>query len=254
MLNTTATGDYLSARDSDGHGTHTSSTAGGNFADTASCLGFATGIAKGGAPMARVAMYKVCWPSSLGTGGCYDADILMAFDQGISDGVNVFSVSLGSDPPLPSFFEDGLAIGSFHASQANISVVCSAGNSGPSQGTVANVAPWMTTVAAASVDRDFQSYAELGNGISIHVSVLFCFASFSGQPSPIGAFDCQKVCHMVSEQCNHDSNVRRIEYEEYLKTKFELCLGKRDSWETYFLGQRQEFCNLGKMLISLSCE
>ncbi|CAM6084152.1 unnamed protein product [Calypogeia fissa] len=166
-LNTTATGDYLSARDSDGHGTHTSSTAGGNFAKNANCLGFAPGTAKGGAPLGRVAMYKVCWPSSLGSGGCYDADILMAFDQSISDGVDVVSVSLGSSVPLPAFFQDGIAIGSFHAALSGISVACSAGNDGPTAGTVANVAPWVTTVAAGSIDRDFSSYATLGNQVTI---------------------------------------------------------------------------------------
>ncbi|KAL3695422.1 hypothetical protein R1sor_009498 [Riccia sorocarpa] len=160
-LNTTQTGDYRSARDLDGHGTHTSTTAGGSFVPGANTIGFANGTAKGGAPLARVAGYKVCWP------GCYDADILAAFDEGIDDGVNVFSVSLGSDPPLRQLFGDGIAIGSFHALKKGITTVASAGNSGPTPGTVSNVAPWITTVAASSIDRDFRAFVVLGNNVTI---------------------------------------------------------------------------------------
>ncbi|KAL3695424.1 hypothetical protein R1sor_009500 [Riccia sorocarpa] len=166
-LNTTRTGDYRSARDLDGHGTHTSTTAGGNFVPGANTLGFANGTAKGGAPLARIAGYKVCWPSTADSGGCYDADILAAFDEGVKDGVNVFSVSLGSDPPLNPLFADAIAIGSFHALKKGITTVASAGNSGPTPGTVSNTAPWILTVAAASIDRDFRAFVVLGNNVTI---------------------------------------------------------------------------------------
>ena len=54
-------------------------------------------------------MYKVCWSF-----GCALADILAAFDDAIADGVDIISVSLGTDEAL-QYFEDPIAIGSFHA-------------------------------------------------------------------------------------------------------------------------------------------
>ncbi|KAK3444599.1 subtilisin-like protease SBT5.3 [Eucalyptus grandis] len=147
-------------RDNDGHGSHTLSTAGGNFVAGASVFGYGQGTAKGGSPRARVAAYKVCWPPVTGS-ECFDADILAGFDAAIHDGVDVLSVSLGGDPsPL---FNDSIAIGSFHAMRNGIVVVCSAGNSGPSDGTVSNISPWLITVAASTMDRDFSNYVVIGD-------------------------------------------------------------------------------------------
>ena len=92
---------------------------------------------------------------------------MAAFEAAISDGVDVLSVSLGGDPT--EFFEDGISIGAFHAVKNGIVVVTSAGNSGPLPGTLENVAPWMVTVGASTIDRDFTSYVALGN--KMHVKV-----------------------------------------------------------------------------------
>ncbi|XP_028552244.1 subtilisin-like protease SBT5.3 [Dendrobium catenatum] len=143
-------------RDTDGHGTHTLSTAGGNFVPNASLFGFANGTAKGGSPAARVASYKVCWPL-----GCTDSDILAAFDEAIHDGVDVLSVSLGGFSF--DYFSNSIALASFHAMLNGIAVVCSAGNYGPFNGLVENSAPWVTTVAASSLDRDLTNIVTLSN-------------------------------------------------------------------------------------------
>ncbi|XP_074587082.1 subtilisin-like protease SBT5.3 [Curcuma longa] len=151
---------FQSPRDYDGHGTHTLSTAAGAFVPGANIFGFGNGTAKGGSPRARVAAYKVCWPPVNGS-ECADADILAAFDAAIGDGVDVLSVSLGGDPV--DYFQDGLAIGSFHAVKNGIVVVCSAGNSGPKLSTVSNLSPWMLTVGASTMDRQFPTFLSFGD-------------------------------------------------------------------------------------------
>ncbi|XP_024374836.1 subtilisin-like protease SBT5.3 [Physcomitrium patens] len=151
--------DYRSPRDIDGHGTHTASTSAGNFVEGANTFNQAWGTAKGGAPHAHIAAYKVCWQG----GGCDDSDILAAMDDAIADGVDVFSASLGSDPPLYPYYSDAIAVATFHAQYKGIITVCSAGNAGPTAGSVTNVAPWIVTVGANSIDRKFPSHVVTGN-------------------------------------------------------------------------------------------
>ncbi|MFQ6627198.1 hypothetical protein Gotur_006049 [Gossypium turneri] len=151
-------GDLKSPRDSEGHGTHTSSTAAGHRVAGASYYGLANGTARGGVPGARIAMYKVCWSF-----GCGAADILAAFDDAIADGVDIISVSLGSEFPVP-YDVDPIAIGAFHAMKYGILTSSSAGNSGPWPYSVSNYAPWTLTVAASTIDRKFVAKAVLGNG------------------------------------------------------------------------------------------
>ncbi|MED6208520.1 Subtilisin-like protease SBT5.3 [Stylosanthes scabra] len=153
-----------SPRDTEGHGSHTLSTAGGNMVPGVSVFGQGCGTAKGGSPKARVAAYKVCWPPVAGN-ECFDADIMAAFDVAIHDGVDVLSVSLGGS--AAAFFNDSVAIGSFHAAKHGIVVVCSAGNSGPAEGSAENLAPWYITVGASTMDREFPSYVVLGNNLSL---------------------------------------------------------------------------------------
>ncbi|KAF5751605.1 subtilisin-like protease SBT5.3 [Tripterygium wilfordii] len=148
---------FRSPRDSEGHGTHTASTIAGSVVANVSLFGMARGTARGGAPNARLAIYKACW-----YGLCNDADVLSAMDDAIKDGVDILSLSLGPDPPQPLYFQDGISIGGFHAFQKGILVSCSAGNAG-FPGTATNVAPWIVTVAASSVDRGFYSFIYLGN-------------------------------------------------------------------------------------------
>ncbi|TKV98095.1 hypothetical protein SEVIR_9G538200v4 [Setaria viridis] len=165
-LNTTGGEEYRSPRDRVGHGTHTASTAVGSVAPNASYFGLGRGAARGGAPRARLAVYKVCWYKDL-TGRCSDADILAAFDDALCDGVHVVSASLGSSPPLMPLFATSTEIGAFHAMQRGVVTVFSAGNDGPDASMVQNVSPWGLTVAASTIDRRFPTVITLGNNATV---------------------------------------------------------------------------------------
>ncbi|XP_020577963.1 subtilisin-like protease SBT5.3 isoform X2 [Phalaenopsis equestris] len=154
----TETREFKSPRDSLGHGSHTASTAAGRFVYDMNYDGLGIGTARGGAPNARIAIYKACWES-----GCYDSDLLAAFDDAIEDRVNIISLSLGPESPQGDYFNDAISIGSFHAMRRGIIVVSSVGNAG-TRGSATNLAPWMFTVAASSTDREFVSNIRLGNG------------------------------------------------------------------------------------------
>ncbi|XP_026663976.2 subtilisin-like protease 4 [Phoenix dactylifera] len=143
--------------DAVGHGTHTASIAAGNFVKNADVLGNARGTASGVAPNAHLAIYKVCH-----SGGCLASDALAGIDNAIGDGVDVLSISLGGQ--AAPFYDDSIAIGALAAIEKGIFVSCSAGNSGPSKGTVENDAPWVLTVGASTMDRAIRAVVKLGNG------------------------------------------------------------------------------------------
>ncbi|OIS99533.1 PREDICTED: subtilisin-like protease SBT1.2 [Nicotiana attenuata] len=142
--------------DENGHGTHTASTAAGNFVPGANIFGNANGTAAGVAPLAHVAIYKVCSGIT-----CSESDTLAAMDMAIEDGVDVLSLSLGR--LTNNFYSDNIALGAFSATGKGIFVSCAAGNSGPSSFSTANEAPWILTVGASTIDRKIKATAVLGN-------------------------------------------------------------------------------------------
>ncbi|KAM5548650.1 subtilisin-like protease SBT3.9 [Rosa sericea] len=97
--------------------------------------------------------------SSTAAGGFIENASFMGLASGLARG--------GSPPPLASYVEDVVSIGSFHAVAKGISVVCSAGNSGPYSQTIINSAPWIFTVAASTVDRAFPTAISLGNNQTV---------------------------------------------------------------------------------------
>ncbi len=148
---------FNSARDYDGHGTHTASTAAGNANVAAQMLGIDRGTVSGIAPRARIIAYSAC-----GDQGCFTADLVGAIDAAVADGVDVINYSIGGGASLTS--PDDIAF--LFAADANVWVATSAGNDGPSAGTIGSPAavPWITTVGASTSDRTFKNTIRLGNG------------------------------------------------------------------------------------------
>lgn len=157
-------GEYTTARDDDGHGTHTSTTAAGNGRVQASIFGVDRGQVSGIAPRAHVIMYKVC-----GESGCFSSDSAAAVQQAINDGVNVinFSISGGRDP-----FTDTVELAFLDAYNAGVFVAAAAGNAGPTPDSTDHRGPWVTTVAASTHNRAFTSTATLraSNGDTLRLT------------------------------------------------------------------------------------
>ncbi|XP_047946915.1 subtilisin-like protease [Salvia hispanica] len=189
-LNTTACNNKLigaryftfgqgTSLDENGHGTHVAGTAAGSFVAGANSFRRANGTAAGIAPRAHIAVYKVCTD----TGHCSESDVLAAMDFAIEDGVDVISLSvgLGQDP----FAFNAISLGAYGAVKKGVFVSCSAGNNGPSHGTLSNEAPWVLTVGASTVDRKLLAVALLGNKEGIDGETIIHISNFSQTQLPL---------------------------------------------------------------------
>ncbi|RZC90023.1 hypothetical protein C5167_029089 [Papaver somniferum] len=168
--------DSRSPRDMEGHGTHTAATAAGSAVKNAKLFKLATGDAKGMAPRARIAVYKVCWSS-----GCADSDIFSGFEKSLENGVDVISFSVGPSVGDNPYYHDTAALVAFAPMREEVLVSASARNSGLSLSTVSNVASWMFTVAASTLDREFPADVILGDGTVINGVSLYSGNPLRGQ-------------------------------------------------------------------------
>ncbi len=134
-----------SVRDSEGHGTHTATTAAGDYVDHAPIFGIDRGPTSGLAPGAHVIAYRVCLEL-----GCFTSDSVAAVNQAITDGVNVINYSIsGGKNPFSDAIE--LAFRDFYAAGGLANA--SAGNSGPGAATSDHGGPWENTVGASYPSR-----------------------------------------------------------------------------------------------------
>nr|KYP38136.1 Subtilisin-like protease [Cajanus cajan] len=158
--------------------------------------------------------------SKIDPASCYGADVLAAIDQAIDDGVDIISLSAGGSYVVTpeGIFTDEVSIGAFHAIARNILLVASAGNDGPDLGTVVNVAPWVFTIAASTIDREFSSTLTIGNnnqqiepdvtapGVSI-LSAYSPFATASNLPTDTRRRFQFNVLQGTSMSCPHVSGI-----------------------------------------------
>jgi len=156
--------EFNSARDYNGHGTHTSSTAGGNYGVPTTGPASVFGPINGMAPHARIAMYKALWSLQDATQASgFTSDLVAAIDQAVADGVDVINYSISG---TSTNFLDPAQVAFLNAADAGVFVACSAGNSGPTTSTVAHPGPWLTTVAAGTHNRNGNGSVTLGNGVT----------------------------------------------------------------------------------------
>ncbi len=150
---------YHSARDYDGHGTHTSSTAVGNADVESVIFGRDFGKVSGIAPDAWVVMYSAC-----GDLGCFGGDLADAIDQSVADGVDVINYSIGSDTPGLNGPDD---IAFLFAADAGVFVATSAGNAGPGASTIGSptAVPWITSVGASEQAKTYVAEARTGDSL-----------------------------------------------------------------------------------------
>ncbi len=170
--------EYSTARDDNGHGSHTASTSAGNRSVAASILGLARGVISGIAPRAHVMAYKVC-----GDQGCYQSDSVAAIQEAVADNVDVlnFSISGGANP-----YSDAVELAFLSAYDAGIFVSASAGNSGPGPDTVDHRGPWVTTVGASTSNRHFQSTVMLASSDGATASLVGSSVTPGiGAPTPV---------------------------------------------------------------------
>ncbi len=193
--------EVLSPVDVSSHGTHTASTAAGNANVRASIGDRDMGITGGVAPAAKLSVYKICWedndPSS---GGCYSSSAVAAINQAILDGVDVLNYSISGSTSTTT---DPVSLAFLSATSAGIFVAVSAGNSGPTAGTVNHGAPWLTTVAATSFTSELQGTAEFSDGTKFRGASMM---SHEVPPSPVVLADAAAAAGAANpELCGPDS-------------------------------------------------
>jgi hypothetical protein len=110
--------------DTNGHGSHTASTAAGNTRDAlfAGALRRISGVA----PHANIIAYDACYTNSSGQGLCPNVSTLAAINQAVADGVVTtinYSIGGGTNP-----WGESISLAFLNAVNAGIYVAASAGN------------------------------------------------------------------------------------------------------------------------------
>ncbi|KAK4428955.1 Subtilisin-like protease SBT3 [Sesamum alatum] len=181
-----------STRDTFGHGTHVASIAAGNLCRGCFILWLCSRDSRGVAPHARLAIYKVLWDE-----GYYESDALAGIDQAVADGVDVLSISLSYR--TIDLYENPIAIAAFGAMEKGILVSVSAGNRGPSFGTLLEGIPWAVIVASGTVDRWFAGILTLGNDAPSAIIICVHTVDFPDQISYVSQSNALAAVYISEE-------------------------------------------------------
>ncbi|CAL5056096.1 unnamed protein product [Urochloa decumbens] len=165
--------------DTNGHGTHTASTAAGSAVVDAAFFDYARGKA----------------------------------------------VGMGSNSPPHVWQSDSTAVGAFSAIRKGIIVSASAGNYGLGESTVFNVAPWILTAGASTINRQFLANIVLGNGENFTATSIYEGTPLSTNKIPlvyggdVGSSECEAGKLNASEVigkivvCDAGINSRQVKGE-----------------------------------------
>ncbi|MEM7127926.1 MAG: S8 family serine peptidase [Chloroflexota bacterium] len=153
------------------HGTHTASTAAGDWVTTTIPIGGA-GMIAGIAPKAYVMSYKVNYASGYNMPFFFTAELLMALEDAVRDGADIINNSWGGGPSGSGGELDPVDNALINAAKAGVFVVMSAGNSGPGTGTSDHHAAEYITVAAGDgqlvgdrVEGEVVDFSSRGPGV-----------------------------------------------------------------------------------------
>lgn len=184
-----------SARDADGHGTHTLTTAAGDLVDSAEMWGIDRGPTSGMAPGAHVIGYRVCLDQ-----GCFGSDSVAAVNRAIIDEVDVinFSISGGSNA-----FSDAVELAFLDAYAAGILVNASAGNAGPGEATADHAGPWTNTIGASYPARIYEAslHLDADNGDALDAAGVTITPGIAGatpviRPDAVAGYTGANTCNV----------------------------------------------------------
>ena len=174
--------------DCDGHGSHVAGTAAGygvtrdgktytgDYTPTThSTVDFLLG--PGMAPRAQILAYRV-----FGCGGSASTDVIVAaINRAVADGADVINMSLGS--PFGRNDEPD-AVAANNAAEAGVSVIASAGNSGPGAYITGSPAAADRVVSVAAIDAGFAQFP--GVNINLPGGGSIPAINANGAPIPTG--------------------------------------------------------------------
>ena len=163
-------GDLNSPEDSDGHGSHTAGTAGGNHISGATIAAPTTNFIRdvsGVAPHANIIAYDVCIDSCPGSALLAALNQVIVDNAVLPDGIHAlnYSISGGNNP-----YSDAVELGFLSVTAAGVFVSASAGNGGPGPSTTGHNSPWVASVAAQThtrtIDNTLENFSSDGSALS----------------------------------------------------------------------------------------